>query len=147
MNCISPLENNNYFGASITAVAVSNRQSLDLAITTAEGDQVALSSIASNTAAYGTYEGMGTAQASCFEITRESSLSVEGDLSKAESKDIAKAIHTYGKVIKDTLSGRAQPAAAHARKLTRLDEISSLEGTFSSQQSFSAEILSIEITA
>ena len=124
--------------STMTSVAASNRESLDLAITTAEGDRVTLNSTSSVTAAYATYEGNVTAQTSSVKCANELSLSVQGALSKEEVKDIAKAIHTYGKILKDLMSGRMQPAEAHARELSKLDEISSFGATFSSQQSFAA---------
>ena len=127
-------------GGTTASVAASNRRSLDIAITTTEGDQVTLRSTASTTAAYAAYEGVVTAQVSAVIRSNELSLSVEGDLSREETKDIAKAIHAYAKVAKDMVSGRMQPAEAHARELSRLDEISSFEATLTSQQSFAVQI-------
>ncbi len=122
-------------GGTTASFATSNRKSLDLAITTTEGDRVTLSATASTTAAYATYEGAVTAQAFAVVRSNELSVTIEGELSREETKDIAKAIHAYAKVTKDIMSGRMQPAEAHARELNRLDEISSLEATFTSQQS------------
>ncbi len=127
-------------GGITASVDASNRQSLDLAVTTTEGDRVTLSSTASTTAAYATYEGAVTAQAFTVVRSNELTVAIEGDLSKEETKDIAKAIHAYAKVTKDMISGRMQPAEAHARELSRLDEISSFDATFTSQQSFAVQI-------
>ncbi len=131
-----------------TSVAASIRQSLDIAVTTTEGDQVTLSSTASATAAaYAIYEGAVTARASAGIRSNEVSLSAEGDLNRQETKDIAKAIHAYAKVTRDMMSGRTQPAEAHAREFSRLDEISSFDATFTSQQSFTAQTQSTVIEA
>ncbi len=128
-------------------IAAVNRQSLDFHITTAEGDYFTFESTSVSAAAYAAYQAPTTsAQAVSVSSSNEFSLSVQGDLSKEEVRDISKAIHTYGKVLKDVTSGRAQPAEAHARQLTRLDEISSFEGTFTSEQYLSAQEQSLSIT-
>ena len=125
--------------SNMTSVAAGNRQSLDLTISTAEGDRVTLSSTSSATVAYATYEGVVKAQAFSATRANELSLSIQGDLSKGEVRDIAKAIHAYNKVVKDISSGRMRPAEAHARQLNRLDEIASFAATFTSQQFLSAQ--------
>jgi hypothetical protein len=124
------------FKGSAVSAAAASCQTLDIAITTAEGDRVTLNSTANVTAAYATYDGDVAVQASFIARASQTSLSVQGDLNRAEVKDIAKAIHAYNKVTKDLLSGRLQPAEVHAREINRLDEISTFSATFTAQQSF-----------
>ncbi len=99
-----------------------------------------MSSASTVVAASVTHEGEVTTQASCFVRASQFELSVQGDLSHEEIGDISKAIRTYGKVVKDMVNGRLQPAEAHARQLTRLEEISSVSGSVTLQQYFSAHI-------
>lgn len=123
------------------SMAAINRQSLDMTITTAENDRVTLNASSGTTASFAVYQGDGTV-ALASSVTQEQAfdLTVQGTLSKAETRDIAQAIQAYSKVVKDTLNGRVQAADAHARKLGRLEEISSFEGAYSSSQSYSAEL-------
>ena len=144
LNCssgelLSDLKGASFTRSDMTRVVAGNGQSLDLAITTAEGDRVTLSSTSNATVAYATYEGVATARAFSATRTDESSLSIQGELSKGEVRDIAKAIHTYNKVLKDISSGRLRPAEVHTRQLSRLDEIASFAATHISQQFISAQ--------
>jgi hypothetical protein len=132
-------------GSSSTAVAAASRQSLDLTIVTADGDRVTLSSNSSVTAAYATYQG-STGQGSTVRATGQTSsssfnlsLSVEGNLSQDELKDIAKALQAYSSALKDILAGNMEPAAAHAGQISKLDEIASFEASFTSEQAVSAQ--------
>lgn len=128
-----------------TTVAVRGAsRSLDLSITTAEGDTFTLSSNSSLTAGYASYDVAGaSAQVSSLKNTNELSISIQGNLDKKEIRDIAKAIHSYLKVVKDLSSGRTQPAEAHTRQLSRLDEISSFEGSFRTQEYLSVQTQSV----
>jgi hypothetical protein len=138
-------------GSTSTAVAAASRQSLDLTIVTAEGDRVTINSNSSVTSAYATYNGTvagqnstqvaaaATASSSSFDL----SLSVEGDLSPEELKDIAKALQAYSKVLKNVSSGNMEPLLAEAGQISKLDEIASFEANFTSEQAFSAQSTSV----
>ena len=127
--------------STAVSAAGSNSQKLDISIMTAEGDVVTLGANSSTTAAYANYEGIVSVQASSVTCTDDFSLCIQGDLSKQETRDIAKAVHAYAKVLKDATSGRSQAAQAHARELTRLDAISSFDAAYVARQSFSIEVL------
>ncbi len=131
---VSPENSSEALFNRTTIAAASSRRSLDLTITTTEGDTFSLNSSNDVTAGYLTSEGLVTARLSSLTRTDEVSLSFQGDFTKSELRDIARAVHVYGKILKDTLSGRTQPAEAHARELNRLDEISSSSATFKIQQ-------------
>jgi hypothetical protein len=127
-----------------TAVAATNRQTLSLSFTTAEGDTVTISTTSSCVTAAASYKGAGSAQVSTGARTDEFSLSIDGNLNREEMKDIVKAIRAYGKALKDTLNGRMQRAEAHLKELGRLDEIASSSATVTMQQAFSAQMQSLD---
>lgn len=128
---------------SLAGAAVSLRQSLNLTLTTAEDDHLTLNSSSEMTAAYAVYKRDGSAvQASLLAQTQASSATLQGDLNKAESLDIAKAIRTYTKIAKHLEDGRTQAAEAHARQFSRLHEITGFEATSVSQQSIAVTMSS-----
>jgi hypothetical protein len=136
--------------SSLSAVAAVRNQSLDITITTAEGDRFTLSSKSSVTTAFATYQGTSGATqirsaAATTSSSLDSSLVVEGNLSHAELKDIAKALQAYTKVLRDVLSGNREPVQAHANQISRLDEIAGFDASFTSQQAFSAETQSAAV--
>lgn len=130
--------------SSFSAAAAVRDQSLDITITTAEGDRFTLSSKSSVAAAFATYQGTrGTAQtrsaAASTSASLDLSIAVEGNLNHAELKDIAKALQAYTKVLKDVLSGKMEPLQAHAGQISRLGEIAGFDANYTLQQAFSAE--------
>jgi hypothetical protein len=131
-------------GSSSSAVAVVTSQNLDLSIVTGEGDRITLHSDSSTAEAYATYSGT-LAQATTQVRASASSLSVsvEGNLSRYELKDVSKALQAYAKVLRDVLSGNTRPAQAHAAQIGRLDGIASFDATFTSKQSISAQAQSV----
>ena len=151
LNYSNPVSGNKLPGvdaskSKMTLLAASSRQSLGITFTTTENDRVALNSSSSATAAYASYEKDGTiALAASLVRTQELSLSVAGVLGKDEIVDIAQAMHTVGKVTKDVANGRMQAAEAHARKLDRLDQISSIAISYSSGQTVVAATQSASV--
>jgi len=138
--------------SALSAAAAVRNQSLDVTITTAEGDRFTLSTQSSVATAFATYRGTSgatqiRATASTTSSGIESSIVVEGDLSRTELKDIAKALQAYAKVLRDILSGNSEPVRAHAGQIGRLDEIKSFDASFTSQQGFTAETASAAVTA
>ena len=135
-------------GSSLGAASVtsSTSQRLDISIVTAEGDKVTLNAAASSTASYLTYTGAVTgpgretavrAQSASQSASSAFSISVEGELSVEEAKDIAKALKAYASALKDAVHGRTQPALAHASQIDKLDDIASFDATYTIQKQLS----------
>ncbi len=129
-------------------VALHLRKSTNLTLYTAEGDKVTLSSFSSLDAGYTTYTSQGMTDgrvrqtegmAAYFSTEFAYQLSVEGDLSKDELKDIQKAFKTIGKMAGDFFSGNTGKAIERATKLSGFDTISSFEAVLHYERSASME--------
>jgi hypothetical protein len=136
----------NYSTSQFTRVPTSHQQNTDAAIVTAEGDTVALSwgsEIQATYAAYNSFTritGESTrlqAQGLLFEIDRELSISVDGNLNRQELKDIKEAIKTIDSIMRDFLSGDIADAVAKALEIPELESISSLKASLEFEQSVS----------
>jgi hypothetical protein len=144
--------NANVSGSRSSALAVVSSETLNLTIVTAEGDRVTLRSESGTTQAYATYsattnQGSTQARAELSSSNSSLSLQVEGNLSRAELKDVAKALQAYTQVLRDILSGNMEPAQAHAAQISNLDEIASFDASFTSQQAISAQAQSASFGA
>jgi len=117
--------------------AISNSQSLDLELMTKEGDKVTLSIDARVSALYAAFGEVRTdgddelnaqwGELSAGRYEREVSLTVEGDLNKAERREIRKVIKTINKMMKNFVAGRLEPMMAKAGRLEGLHTIDNLE--------------------
>jgi hypothetical protein len=126
------------FAAELQAaqVKVSQSQTADITIVTAEGDTVTLSSSRTAELTFSTYDAQGQVGGSSVsfsgmsaELHRTSafSFSVDGDLNKDELKDIRRAIRTIQKAANDVLKGHEEQAASRTAKLARLDQIAIID--------------------
>lgn len=130
-------------------VELNIEKNADLSFLTAEGDKVTLSSRSKLTAAYSIYTNQGTLdegsaaqkELDSFDFNQESGfeISIDGHLSKKESKDIRKAIKIIGKMARDFVSGKIKKTMKRASKLMRLDSISSFEAALQYKQSVSVQ--------
>jgi len=118
------------FAAELQAakVKVSQSQTADITIVTAEGDTVTLSSSKAAELLFATYNAQGQVGGSA-ELHRSStfSMSVEGDLNREELKDIRRAIRTIQKAANDVLRGHEEKAASRTARLANLDQIASID--------------------
>jgi hypothetical protein len=119
-----------------TQIKVSQSQTADITIVTAEGDTVTLSSSKSAELSFATYNAQGQVGGSSGTIsgmsaelhrTSDFSITVDGDLNKAELKDIRSAIRTIQKAANDALKGHEEKAASRTAKLSDLDQIASID--------------------
>jgi hypothetical protein len=119
-----------------TQIKVSQSQSADITIVTAEGDTVTLSSSKSAELSFATYSAQGQMGGSSGSIsgmsaelhrTSEFSFTVDGDLNKEELRDIRSAIRTIQKAAKDVLKGHDEKAEARTAKLSNLNQIASID--------------------
>jgi hypothetical protein len=147
-NTSLPTCGTSYNASESTRVTSSLQQNADVTIITAEGDKVTLSSGSQAQMTYATYEElryMGGHLAQFrdeslgLEVSREYSISVEGDLNKTELRDIRKAIRTIEKIMRDFLSGDIDHAAGKAMKISRLEFISTLEASLQFERSLSVD--------
>ena len=119
----------------LTMASVSRNQTSNLAIVTAEGDKVTLFSTRSSELSFATYNSKGesagstTAASAEFHSSTGFSVTVEGDLSKSELKDVRRAIKTVMKATRDVLMGHDKQAVERASKLSRLDQIASIDAS------------------
>src|SRR5262249_48299770 len=121
--------------------SISQSQTTDITIITAEGDKVTLSSSVAAQIDYATYNAQGRVGGNLagFQIQRDSSLTIEGDLSPAELKDIRKAIKTIQKATHDLASGDAGKTAQRTARLGGLDTIAELDAEISMSQTVSVQ--------
>ncbi len=128
-------------------VSVSQSQTSDITIVTAEGDKVTISASAMAELSYPTYNGKGqtgqssesTSSMAEIRTGQQFSLTVEGDLNKDELKDIRRALKTIMKATKDLLRGHTEKAADRTAKLSKLDQLASIDAavTFTREVSIS----------
>lgn len=142
---------------AVTAAASSSAsRSLSLSIVTAEGDTVTLSAASTTgvgwTAFAGTSTGSdGTLAAQARGVTVSSAasvaLTVEGELSREETRDITKAVRAYESALKHLVNGRPQAAHSHLAQIARLDEIAGFAATYSLATSLSVAVREVSETA
>jgi hypothetical protein len=135
-----------------TQVKVSQSQTADITIVTAEGDTVTLSSSKTAELSFATYNAQGhtadssaTISGASTELHRTSafSISVDGDLNKAELKDIRSAIRTMQKAANDVLKGHGEKAAARTARLSDLDQLASVDA----DMEFNREVSMTQVSA
>jgi hypothetical protein len=118
------------FAAELQAaqVKISQSQTADITIVTAEGDTVTLSSSRAAELSFATYNAHGKVSGSA-ELHRSSafSFSVDGELNREELKDIRRAIRTIQKAANDVLKGHEEQAASRTARLAGLDQIASID--------------------
>jgi hypothetical protein len=127
-----------------TRISASREQSMDMILVTTEGDRVTLSASSLVRAAYASYAGyMETGGSSAWtqgmslsqNAFKNFSISIEGDLSKEELKDIFQVMTRIDKIMREMLDGDMDDALRHALKLNKFDSISSLQANLQFSQS------------
>ena len=117
--------------------AASDSQWLDMSLITKEGDKVTLSIDAKASALYAAFgqakasdadEGSARwAELSIGLYEREVTMTVEGDLNRAERREIRKVLKTINKMMKNFIQDKLGPMMAKAGKLQGLHTIDSLQ--------------------
>lgn len=121
--------------------AISTSRSLDLNLVTEEGDKVTLSMDAQASAIYFDSTSVSMADNGDYRYSRSElaagssqynlSLTIEGDLSEEEQREIRKVIKTLSKMMDRLAAGNVQPDVAVANKLSGLDTIAGLDAHLS----------------
>ncbi len=122
-----------------TSTVAAGSQALGVTITTADDDRFTLSSSSFAVAARTTYSELGlTASSLNFKQSETqltasgsmSSVSMEGNFSREELHDVAKALRDIARAIHHLNTGHLKQAAHEANKLTKLDSLSTVESTY-----------------
>jgi hypothetical protein len=123
--------------SQLQLAAVNSSQSIDLALTTKEGDKVTLSIDAQASALYAAFgeaesgDGDGYnarfGELSIEEADREVTLTVQGDLNKDERREIRKVIKTIDKMMREFVEGDLGALMGKADKLQGLRTVDNLE--------------------
>jgi hypothetical protein len=132
-------------------VKVSQSQTSDLAILTAEGDTFTWSSSKSAELSFSTYNAQGdladasAVSAASMELRRTSAFSItlDGELNKDELKDIRSAIRTMQKAANDIRKGHEEKAATRMAKLADLDQLAGIDADLG----FTREVSFIQLSA
>jgi hypothetical protein len=124
----------------LTRVHAEARTNADIAITTAEGDQVRLSASTVLQAAYTSYDARGrltgqslavvhaaAAQSLASEAT---AITVAGDLSDAELADVHHLLESLGGIAADLLAGDVDDAVTHALDLGEINTLANFAASF-----------------
>jgi len=142
----------------IDAQAVNASRSIQEAFTivTKEGDKVTLSGSSRFELGLTTYNASGRIQGAdvnaqgqslSLSSSRELSISVEGDLSEEELRDIRKLVRTTERLARDFARGDLDAVAKDTRKLSGLDSLASFQGEISISQSLSVAQLQQSVVA
>jgi hypothetical protein len=138
----------NYYGSQITNLSSYQQKNTDITIMTTEGDRVTLSTDSQRQASYSTYSGLARGNGAIaqiqgksysMEVNRELSITIEGNLSKQELKDIQKSIKTIDKILHKALSGNTDHALAMSNKVIRMESISSFSASLEIENTVSFE--------
>ena len=153
MNVTPACHSNNVAAvAQSTVVKSSSVQSADIAISTAEGDTVTVSSGTRLDATFSSYEQLARTtnsamltQADALSLTagRQFSISVEGNLNHREIQDIRRALHYIDKAAKELLSGDVDGAQQKLQNLDKQKTLSSIGADLQTQNSLSVEQQSV----
>jgi hypothetical protein len=115
-------------GASANCGKVFQSQDAAITIFTAEGDKVTLSASSQTQFEFATYDANGfLGRYRSAETSQSLSVSVEGNLSRQELKDIRKAIKTIGRAADELTEGDVDGATRQVEKLQKLDTLSQVQ--------------------
>ncbi len=138
------------------SLSVDLQRSKNITINTSEGDVVTISSLEEFHTGYYSYQDITSGNGNVslqeskqFELSVEKSLtlSVEGDLSKQEIKDIKKSLKLVSKILSGYQSGDIKKVLKNVSKIGNLDTIANLEAAIQQVSSVSYEQQSIAKTA
>ncbi len=138
------------------SLKVDLERSKNITINTSEGDVVTISSLEEFHTGYYSYQdvtsgngNMSFQESKQFEFSAEKTftLSVEGDLSKQEIKDIKKSLKLVSKILSGYQSGDIKKVLKNVSKIGKLDTIANLEAAMQQVSSVSYEQQSTAKTA
>lgn len=134
---------------TLADISLQVEKGMEIAISTADGDKVTINSRYSLETAYVTYNDQGLVngnsvqtdiEAFYFSEQFEFEMTIEGDLTRKELKDIRKTLHILEKMMKSIDTRHERKAFDKVAKIAKLDSISSLEAIFAYRQVEQASI-------
>ncbi|MBN1849976.1 MAG: hypothetical protein JW932_15490 [Deltaproteobacteria bacterium] len=137
------MENGKFYAAQYGQITTSQETSKDITILTDEGDKVTISADTQRSSQYATYSGLVRANgvyaaiqgySMAVDNSSEFSMTVEGDLSERELKDIRKAIKAIDQIMYSALSGDSGNVLSMINKVEDLESISSFEASVESEK-------------
>jgi hypothetical protein len=142
------LGNNEFKSSESMKVSSFSRESTDIVLFTQEGDKITISSESSSSSDYSNYRGLlfnnkGSAQFKKESLSVNSdnrfSMTVEGDLSENELKDINKALKIIGKIVEKLNSGDIENAMMLAGRAMNLESIAGVDASVEQEKKVIAE--------
>ncbi|MHC4267402.1 MAG: hypothetical protein ACYSTS_02950 [Planctomycetota bacterium] len=128
------------------SLTVDYQKSKNISILTSEGDVVTISSHEELHTGYYSYQDITSGNSNLsyqegeqieLSVEKEFSLSVEGDLSKQEIKDIKKSLKLINRILNGYQSGDIEKVLKNVSKIGKLDSISNLEAAIQQVSSVS----------
>ncbi len=128
----------------VSTLNANTSSSADIAIVTADGDRLTLSSSSFTEATYARYNGQGRLQGQRVNIGVETleltssnqvNIMVEGNLDEDELADIQSLLNNLEETVTGFLTGDVDEALAQALEISNLDSIGSLDASFQWSQS------------
>lgn len=132
------LGNNEFKSSESMKVSSFSRESTDIVLFTQEGDKITISSDSSSSSDYSSYRGLLLNNKGFAQIKEESlslnsdsrfSMTVEGDLSEKELKDINKALKLVDNIVEKLKSGDVEKAMMLAARAINLESISGVNAS------------------
>ena len=140
----------------IEKMTLFRSQETDLTIVTKEGDYVTISADSDFQLEFNTYDRTGQMtggtsrlhyEALSLDSRQEFSVSVKGDLSEQETKDILKVLQSMDGFMNDLQSGRLDQAVTRTDRFGNLGSLSSIDATLQVEQGLSLESATMTKTA
>lgn len=136
----------------LNQIEAETRTSTDFAFVTAEGDKITLSTDALSQAVYTSYDARGRLRGQRLDVHAEtlylasaqkSALSIEGELSQEEIKDIQRVLDTLGKYASDLVAGTLEQPLEQLLDLHDLDTLQSVDASLEYSQSVTVSQLAL----
>ena len=137
-----------FYGSKITSMSSSQKENKVITIMTDEGDRVTLSADSQRQESYMTYSGLVRVADTVtqvqgkdyiMEVNSELSITIEGNLSEQELKDIQKSIKTIDKIIHAALSGNTKHALSMTQDVSSMESISNFSASLETEKAVSFE--------
>jgi hypothetical protein len=131
-----------------TRVSTFEHESMDMTFFTSEGDRVSISSNSQSSSEYTNYRGLVMKNNSYSDISerslsiegsREFSITVDGDLSEKELKDIKEAMKIVDQVMQKLKSGDIEKAMMLTNKALSMDSIAGLSASIEQEKAVTVE--------
>jgi hypothetical protein len=123
----------------LTRMHAETRTNADIALTTAEGDQVMLSASTVLQAVYASYDVRGRLAGQGLDVHTDAAqvaasqgmaITIEGDLNDKELAEVHHVLENFGAIVADFLAADVDEAVTHALDLGELDTLTNFDASF-----------------